>query len=178
MPAFIDQYDIMFKGLKTGVHQFSYELDGPFFGHFENPDYPDGEVSVSLLMEKKDHLLSLFFEFSGKAKVACDRCLDDLFVPVGSNTSLFVKFGEEPQNSDADVIYLDENDHKLNIAAYMFESICLSLPLRKIHQDDDHGNPQCNKEMVEKINRHMITDETGKSDPRWDTLKKLASKKN
>jgi len=178
MPAFTDQYDILFKGLKTGMHHFGFDLDDDFFGHYDNTDCLGGEIAVSVEMEKKDHLLSLFFEFSGYTRVVCDRCLDEFNIPVAFQSSLFVKFGEEPENSDADVIYLEENEHKLNIGGYMIESICLSLPLRKVHIDDEQGNSTCNRTMIDKLKSHKASGERQNTDPRWDVLKNIANKYN
>lgn len=178
MPAFTDQYDILFKSLKTGIHRFGFDLDDDFFRHYENPDCLGGKIAVSVEMEKKDHLLSLFFEFSGKTRVVCDRCLDDFNIPVDFPSSLFVKFGEEPEDSDADVIYLEENEHKLNIGGYMIESICLSLPLRKVHIDDEQGNSTCNRIMIDKLKSHKDCGESHDTDPRWDALKNILKKNN
>lgn len=174
MPAFIEQYSILFKSLSTGVHNFNFILNTPLFEHFDNPECPGGTFSVDLELDKKSHLLSLLFTFSGEATVICDRCLDEFSLPLEFNSSLFVRFGEEVMETDADVIYLDPNEYKLNVAEYLFETICLNLPVKKVHKSKEN----CNKEMISKLDKHRINPDEKGTDPRWDSLRDIKKNKN
>ena len=44
-----------------------------------------------------------------------------------------------------------------------------------MHPDDEFGNITCNPEMLEKLEEHMIEQDSNEeiSDPRWDKLKDL-----
>lgn len=178
MPAYIEQYDIAFKGLKTGVHNFIFELEDDFFGHFNNPECPGGKISVNVEMDKKDHLLSLFCTYSGSVRVACDRCLEEFQLEMDFDSNLFVKFKDEETESDADVICIPVNEHKLSMADYFIESICLNLPFRKVHGKDQKGNDLCNKDMINKLNSHRVDEDDRAADPRWDKLRDMINKKN
>ena len=178
MPAFIEQYNIPFKGLKTGVHHFSFELNERFFDNFENPDCKGGAISADVEMDKKDHLISIFCSFSGHVRVVCDRCLEEFLLAMEFDSNLFVKFGEEGTEGDADVIWLEHHEHKLNLADYLMESVCLNLPFKRVHQKDDKGNDLCNREMIEKLDKHRAKDDNITIDPRWDTLKDMNNEKH
>lgn len=178
MSAFIEQYSIPFKSLRTGIHNFSFELDDRFFKHFDNPDCTGGAFSVELELDRKSHLMSLFFNFSGHVTVVCDRCLDEFDLPLEFSTQLFVKFGEEGNETDADVIYLDPGESKLNLAEYLYESVCLNLPAKRVHSKDEKGNDLCNKKMIEKLEQHRIKKDVDESDPRWDSLRGIKDKLN
>ncbi len=178
MSAFIEQYNIMFKGLKTGVHHFSFDLDNRFFGYFESPDCHGGDIAVSVEIEKKSHLLTLVLVFSGNVKVICDRCLEELDMPLEFESKLYVKFGEEGYEKDAEVLYLDVNENNLNVAEYFIESIRLNLPIKRVHKKDKNGNDLCNKLMIEKINEHRKKNTRNRPDPRWNSLKDMFNKKN
>jgi uncharacterized protein len=174
MPANIEQYNILFKSLGTGVHNFSLSLDSPFFRHFENPDCPGGAFKVDVEMGEKSHLLSLSFLISGFARVICDRCLDEFDMPLEFETKLFIRFGEAGEDeTDADVIYLDLNENKLNLAEYLYESVCLNLPVKKVHPRDARGKETCNSEMIEKLERHRANNNKNGNDPRWDLLRDI-----
>ena len=173
MAAFIEQYDIMFKGLKTGVHCFNFDLDNRFFGFFENPETKGGDITVSVELDKKSHFLALSLRFSGNVKVECDRCLDEFDLFLDFVNSLYVKFGEEGDDKDADIIYLEPNDHKVNLAGYFMESILLNLPVKKVHEKRENGTGLCNIEMINKIREHSTNENSGKTDPRWDLLKDM-----
>ena len=178
MSTFIGQYDIPFKGLKTGMHHFSFELSQRFFDNFDNPDCKGGAISVDVEMDKKNHLLSILCSFSGSVRVVCDRCLEKFSLAIDFDSNLFVKFGEEGAQVDADVICLELHEHKLNLAEYFFESVCLNLPIKRVHHKDNEGNNMCNREMIKKIDSHRVKNGKKSTDPRWDTLKNIKNKKH
>ncbi|MFO7924613.1 MAG: DUF177 domain-containing protein [Bacteroidales bacterium] len=177
MSSFIEQYNIQFKGLKTSIHHFNFELTDRFFNHYENPDCPGGAIDIDMEMDKKNHLLAMSFIFHGRVRVTCDRCLEDFDMPVNFKSNLFVRFGEEGAEKDPDVIYVDQNEHHINLADYFIESVCVNLPVRKIHPIDDSGNETCNRDMIRKLNEH-ITDRDTITNPAMEKLKDLISKKN
>jgi uncharacterized protein len=174
MPAFIEQYSILFRSLRTGVHNFNFVMDSRFFEHFDNPECPGGDFSVSLELDKKSHLLSMIFIYSGKATVICDRCLEEFSLPLEFSTRLFVRFGEEVMETDAEVLYLDPNEHNLNVAEYLLESVCLNLPVKRVHENSD----DCNRDMIIKLDKHRINPEEKGTDPRWDSLRDINKNKN
>jgi uncharacterized protein len=176
MTTFGDLYSIRFKSLKTGVHHFNFFLDNRFFEHFENPECQGGAIRIDVEMEKKNHMLSVFMAFSGLARVVCDRCLEEFDLPLVFNSTLFVKFGMEGPESEADIIFLEPDEYKLDLADYFYESACLNLPFRRVHPKDDNGNDLCNKDMIEKLDKYSIRKE--RTDPRWDSLKELKNKRD
>jgi uncharacterized protein len=173
MAAFIEQYDIMFKGLKTGVHCFNFSLDNRFFGFFENPATKGGDIKVGVELDKKSDFLALSLRFSGKVKVECDRCLDEFDLWLDFVNTLYVKSGEEGVEKDADIIFLEPNEYKVNLAEYFIESILLNLPVKKVHENRENGTDSCNIEMINKIREHSVNEKSGKTDPRWDRLKDM-----
>jgi len=40
------KYNIEFKGLKEGLHDFEYEVDNTFFAHFEESLVDNGKVKI------------------------------------------------------------------------------------------------------------------------------------
>lgn len=176
MAAFIEQYNIMFKGLKSGVHHFYFDLDNRFFGHFENPELRGGDIRINVELDKKTHFLSLVSTFSGNVRVMCDRCLEDFDIPINFSSSLVIKFVEEERENDADVIYLKTNEHKINLADYFMESILLNLPIKRVHEKNDNAEDMCNTDMINKIKEHQTRKDKGETDPRWDSLKKIIKK--
>ena len=177
MADFIELYDIPFKGLETGTHHFGFDLRDSFFDHFDNDDSKGGSISIEAEMEKKDYLLSFSFTFTGSIRVICDRCLETFDMALAFESVLYVRFDEEKKAEDADVIYLDAKEHKLNIAEYFMESIRLNLPIKRIHPSNENGVPLCNREMLEKLEQHRAKENKEKTDPRWDSLKNLKDKK-
>jgi len=174
---YLGKYSIKFEGLEEGVHNFEFDINDKFFSNIEYSEIKKGELKVHVVLKKSSLLMSLDIAIDGKVRVACDRCTDEFDMPVEFNGSLFVKFSEERDSLDDNVIVLSNSDNEINIAHYLYESINLSLPLRRVHPDDDEGNSTCNPEMLEDIEEKSVNSEE-RTDPRWDRLKDLMANKN
>lgn len=161
---------IPFRGLNIGVHQFNWEIDNRFFEEIENSGIHDAELFTELTFEKQERMFVLQFTINGNVTVKCDRCLDDLKYPISINEKVYVKFGEEEMEETEEIIIIPETDYQIDISQLIYEFIELSLPMRKIHEDDESEKSMCNTEMISKLNEHSGNKKT---DPRWDKLKNL-----
>lgn len=150
------QYIIQFKGLKEGVHEFTFSIDKPFFEAFEYLAVPDGQVDVTVVLEKKPTFLELNVSIKGEMEVQCDRCLEFFPLPVQYNGHLVVRFSELENESDEDVIWLRPDDYELDLRHYFYECLSLSIPIRKVHPDLPNGEPGCDPGMLKKLNEYLI----------------------
>ncbi|MEL7587641.1 MAG: DUF177 domain-containing protein [Prolixibacteraceae bacterium] len=172
--AKLSKYNIAFKGLGQGIHEFDYQIDKKFFEYFDGGIANDGDVAVRVKLEKESSLMIIWFSVNGTVKIQCDRCLELYDQPVKSENKLFVKYGEETFDEGDDVIWISPADHQLNVAKLIYDFIILSIPIRQVHPDDRNGNSTCDPEMLERLNSLMVPDRTeGPADSRWDDLKKL-----
>lgn len=170
----LSTYSIQFKGLKVGKHILNFELDGCFFSLFEESEIKEGKLSANVNLTKHSQLLELDVNISGYVEVVCDRCLDSFNLPIGYKGTLFVKFDQGEPDSNEEIVFLPTEESELNIAQYLYESICLSIPYQKYHGINSTKEDDCNKEMLKKIKKHTGSNKTGKQgDPRWDKLKDL-----
>ncbi|MEZ5104237.1 MAG: DUF177 domain-containing protein [Draconibacterium sp.] len=169
------KYNIEFKGLKEGLHDFEFEIDKLFFEHFEDRLVDNGEVTVKVILEKRSTFLKLQLKIGGWLELTCDRCLDNYNQPIENEAELFVKFGETKYEDAENVIWVDPEEHVINLAQVIYEYASLSIPLRHIHPKNKEGKRECNKEMLKKLKGYMHTEsaEEPKTDPRWDALKGL-----
>ena len=87
----------------------------------------------------------------GEVTVECDRCLGDLRLPVNYTGDLTVKFSDETEDYDGEVMWLNPAEEKVPLAQYIYESIVLSLPYRKVHGTGPDGEPLCDKEMLARF---------------------------
>jgi hypothetical protein len=151
-----NQYIIHFKGLKEGVHDFSFAIGKPFFEAHPRLEIPDGSVSVSVQLVKKNNFMELFIRLSGELQVQCDRCLEYFPLPLMFDGHLVVRFSETEKEPDDEVIFLHPEESQLGLAHYLYECISLSLPMRKVHPDEPGGNPGCDPEMLKRLNDMLI----------------------
>ena len=153
-----NQYIIQFKGLKEGVHDFSFSIDKPFFEAFEYLAVPDGHIEVHAELTKKSSFLELDVDLTGIMQVQCDRCLEYFELPVDYSGHLMVRFSESEKDPDEEVIWLKPEEYKLDLSHYFYEFLSLSLPIRKVHPDLPNGEPGCDPEMLKKLNEYLISE--------------------
>lgn len=139
-------YTIAYKGLKQGRHTFDFEVDGALFRSFENADILDGACKVGVVLERGEAMLEADVTIDGSVVVACDRCLEDCPVPIRFEGRLWVKFADEPREYDGEVLWLMPVEDEIDLRQYIYESIVLSLPYRRVHAPG-----ACDKEMLARF---------------------------
>ncbi|MBN2635960.1 MAG: DUF177 domain-containing protein [Prolixibacteraceae bacterium] len=169
------KYNIEFKGLKEGVHEFDFDVDKKFFGYFEGSLVNKGEAKINVLLEKRSTFIKIHLKINGLVELVCDRCLENYMQEVTNEAELFVKFGEESFDEDENVIWVLPEEHAINLAQPIYEYLSLGIPMRHIHPKNENGKRKCNLEMLKKLKKFMYSteDEDESTDPRWDALKKL-----
>jgi uncharacterized protein len=172
----LNTYSIHFKGLKVGKHTFNFEVDNKFFETFEEGEIKQGALHVEVKLNKQSQMLDLAISINGTVEVICDRCLENLDLPISFNGALYVKFGEEKSEEGDEIIILTNDDSEINLAQYIYESICLSLPFQRYHGMKGTKS-KCNKEMISKLKSLLVNDskkeESEETDPRWSKLKDI-----
>ena len=171
------KYDIEFKGLKEGLHDYEFDIENKFFEHFDESLVEAGEVRVKVQLEKRSAFLKLKFEFDGWVELTCDRCLEPYKQDIELDTEMFVKFGLESEFDEGDnVIWVLPDEHVLNLAQVIYEFTMLSIPLKHVHPNKK-GENSCDSEMMAELDKYRYTDteekEDDEIDPRWAALKNL-----
>jgi uncharacterized protein len=165
------EYEIEFRGLKDGVHNFEYQITNEFLKFNPSDELEEIEAAVLLQFEKQSRMLILDFDISGSAKVLCDRCLDPLVYPVDGHERLIIKFGDESYEETDEVVVLPATEHRLDLSQYIYEYLHLLLPIQRVHGTDAEGNSLCDPDML----RRIVSDEP-ETDPEnspWGILKDL-----
>lgn len=160
------------KGLSHGIHSFTFEIGKDFFEQFEDPLIEDGVFVVGLELDKRIDMLILDFSFQGKAFTSCDRCLAAIKLPVSGENRLLVKFGQEEPEEDDDVIFLETETHQLNVARYVYEFVCLALPMIKVYNCQDDVPPPCDFDMLAYL-KPQAEPEPEENNPFKDVFKNL-----
>lgn len=125
-------YSIPFSGLKDEMHLFDYQINKSFFECFPETLITDGNFQVHIEFDKKPNVVDLLIDFKGSVGVTCDRCLEMMKLPLNGQNQLLLKYSEEPRE-EAEVIYISRDLEEINIAKYIYEFICLAIPLIKTH---------------------------------------------
>lgn len=177
----LKEYLIPFAGLKIGKHQFEYQVDKKFFEHFDFDEYNDVTIKVDVILEKKSTMLELHFKHKGTVNVPCDVTNEEFDLPVKGKLTLIVKFGEAFNNENEELLILPHGEFQVDVSQYIYESIVLSVPVKRIHPGVKDGTLETEAVKVlegllpgeQKENKEEQED----IDPRWAALKKLLTDK-
>jgi uncharacterized metal-binding protein YceD (DUF177 family) len=175
------EYLIPFVGLKLGKHHFEYQIDNTFFDLFDYDEFQNSTIKVNAILEKKSNMLEISFKHEGIVNVPCDVTGEDFDLPIKSKMKLIVRFGEEFNNDNEELLILPFGEFEVDIAQYIYEMIVLSVPLRRVHPGVKDGTLE--SEALKKLNELAVKDikkENKKEeniDPRWDKLKQLLTDK-
>jgi uncharacterized metal-binding protein YceD (DUF177 family) len=177
------------KNLSLGIHEFEYSLENKFFADIDGTEVQKGKVKIFLTVKRASIMFEMHFRIEGVVHVSCDRCLDDLEIPIESKNRLVVKFGKEYAEESDEIVVIPEDEGAINLAWFLYEFVALAVPMKHVHPPG-----KCNKTVSSKLKKHTARssdeeeedyaeadeadnipeDETvDETDPRWETLKGL-----
>ena len=169
---------IPIKGLPFGESSFRFEIGEPFFQAFENTQIKDADCSVRVTVIRHQTLLEVVCAVTGFVVVECDRCLEDLTLKVDIEPRLTVGFGsvdvDDDTESDEDIVVVDHTQRDLDLDQFVYDYVCLSLPLVKVHPEG-----KCNPEMLRYLSESGGNESAESETVRpFEGLKDLLESKN
>lgn len=188
-------YHVDLKNLTPGIHELEYLLENKFFVDIDGDQVQKGKVKVFLTVKRSSMMFEINFQIEGVVWVPCDRCLDDMEIPINTHNRLVVKFGKEYAEESDEVVVIPEDEGEINLAWFLYEFIALAIPMKHVHAPG-----KCNKAMASKLKKHtarsaadvdeeyeddsveddISTEDNAPvaTDPRWDGLKVLLENDN
>ena len=140
-----NKFSIDYVSLSSGLHTFDFEVDDTLFADMESNEIKGGECKVHVCLNCSDAKLDINVMISGSVVVECDRCLEDCSIPVDYSGLLTVRFSDLQHDYDGDTMWIAKGD-QLSLKQYIYESIVISLPYRRVHEEGG-----CNPEMVARF---------------------------
>lgn len=167
---------IQFSGLNQGEHDFSFDIEDAFFKQIEGSLIEKGKLNVQVRFIKMSTMLHLHLSFSGKIEIACDRCLDEVFIPISGIDELVVKYSDIGDEESPNIMSILPNETSLDITLFVYEMMVLNLPFRKIPCEILNDFEVCNKAMLKKLDELATKENPTVSEvnnPLWESLNKL-----
>ena len=192
---------IPFVGLKLGKHHYDFHIEKDFIETFGYDDFEKIKVDVKLELEKKATHLELLFSHDGYVTVPCDITNEIFDLPISGKLKLIVKFGEEFNDENEELLILPFADFQVDVKQYIYELVILSIPVKRIHPDqiidgeDEYDTDDLDflddedLDIFDSIDEDDFEDEVEESDdnesleknntidPRWEKLKQLLTDK-
>ena len=118
--------------LAPGTNRFEWHAGAEFFESFGNADILDADLEVTAHVVCHGLTAEVACEIAGSVTVACDRCLEDLVIPVDTS------FGES---------YMPDGG-ELDLSQDVYDYVCISLPLQRVHPEGE-----CNQETTKYLSK-------------------------
>lgn len=172
------EYIIPFSGLKLGIHRFEYHIDNAFFESFDFDEFNDADIKVEVTLNKTSTVIELACAGTGVVNVDCDLSGEPFNQAVSGALNLVIKFGEEYNDENDEILVLPHGENEVDIAQYLYEMLVLSVPQKRVHPSVLDGSMK--SDVLKKL-RELAPRESKKekdeTDPIWDELKKLLTDK-
>lgn len=126
---------ISIRGLKPGKSHYEWQVGGEFFKTFENSEVLDADLKVAAHLAYNEDSAQLQCSIDGSVVVACDRCLENLTLPVST--------GFELEDEELDLIR-----GELDFGQDVYDFVCISLPMQRVHPEGF-----CNEETVKYLSK-------------------------
>ncbi len=145
----MDLFKIDLRGIHSDPVRFGYKLDDSFFEGLEQDEIKGGQLDATLTVrELTADAYELHFAAVGSVTVVCDRCLDDLELPVSIEKTIKLKDADEADETD-DIKAVPLATGTYDVAWDFYEFIELSLPIQRVHEPAD-----CNPDMIGRLQSH------------------------
>ena len=169
----MSKYKIKLNGLKDGSYINSFRIRGEFFETLNSSEIKLVDIDIDTMLKVENRRYNLEIKSNGMLiDIPCDICTEKINIPISSKINYIIKKGIEKDLEDENVIFVDEKDKELILDSILYEMIVLAFPTKRQHKLNSINDEECNKEMVNLINKYSVK-ENNNIDPRWEALKKL-----
>lgn len=169
----LSKFSIPYKGMGFGIHNLEYDIDSSFFSHFEASHIENGSFKILVELDKRHDHSILSVDIDGYTKTNCDRCLEDIDLPMYGDYKLHIKHSEEGESTD-EIMYIHPETSIFNLAQIIYEFVLLSMPIIKAYDCENDEKPPCNYKVLDRLDAQPSEDiEKDSSTGIWDSLKGL-----
>ncbi|WP_083802954.1 YceD family protein [Maribacter sp. HTCC2170] len=172
------EFDIPFSGLKQGKHEFDYYIENKFFESFGYDEFNASHVNLHVVLHKMSTMLELYMQAEGSVNVYCDTTGEPFDQKISGELELVVKFGDEYNDENDEILIIPHAEHQVNIAQYIYEMLVLAVPQKRVHPGVLDGTLESETlKKLEELSPKEEKENKEDTDPRWDELKKLQTDK-
>ena len=128
----LQPFVVRLTSLAPGTTHFTWHAGAEFFDSFGNSEILDADLEVKADVRNHGLTAEAACEIAGTVTVACDRCLEDLVLPV---------------ETSFEVSYTPEGD-ELDLGQDVYDFVCISLPIQRVHPEGE-----CNQETTKYLSK-------------------------
>ena len=125
---------ISIKGLNPVRSHHEWQAGGEFFKKFENSEVLDADIRAVVDLTCFEDSAEARCSVEGFVTVVCDRCLEDLRIPISTEFEL----GDDEIDLTGDI----------DLSQDVYDFIMISLPMQRVHPDGE-----CNEETLKYLSK-------------------------
>lgn len=131
-----EDFVIALSDLRPGSVSRSWHVGREFFEEFENEQVRSADLEVTAEMRKNPSAVLIDMSLEGTVTVPCDRCLEDVAIPIHAEALLKVRPGSDADEEDGREM-LPTDGVEFDLAQVVYDYACLSLPLQCRHPEGE-----------------------------------------
>jgi uncharacterized protein len=180
------EFNIDIFRLNNGSYDYEFDVKEDFFEFFNFGLIQGGKAKAFVHMIKSETLINMTIKVKGSVELVCDRSLEEFDFPLDTENRILFKFGDHNEEVSDEIIIIDRNTQRINVAQHIYDFMSLAIPMKKIHprfQEEDDENEEDDETEVKLIYssaeiEEEFKDEKEEIDPRWELLKNLKNNNN
>jgi uncharacterized protein len=177
------EFNIDIFRLNNGTYNYEFDVKEDFFEFFNFGLMETGKAKAYIQMIKSETLINMNIKVKGSVELTCDRSLEPFDFPLDTDNKILFKFGDRDEEVSDEIIIIDRNTQRLNVAQHIYDFISLAIPMKKIHprfqeEEEDEDDETEVKLIYTSGTEEEINEEEEDVDPRWKILKNLKNNDN
>lgn len=174
----MERYRVNIVGLSNKIHHFEYELGDDFFARYGTDLISKGLFHVDVTINKHETFLEVTFDVKGKARLTCDRSLEEFDYPIETHNMVVFKYGDEDREVTEEIMMIQRDTPSLELGQFIYEFIGLAVPMKKLHprfadEEKNNGDEEGGKIVYSSSSVKKEEKTEDEIDPRWEKLKNL-----
>lgn len=145
-----DLLSIDLRGIGTTPKTFDYTLGDDFFRGLEQDELCGGDVAANLTFKTAaGDIIQLHATLNGTVRTLCDRCLEEIILPVDVEESLRIVSEGSTTECGTDIVEIAPNATRFDAAWLIYELCVTALPTER-----KHALEECDSDMAARIRTH------------------------
>jgi len=154
-----DQFSILLKSIGEGTKTLDFKLNEAFFLSHDNLLLGTCEINLQVVINGGPELMEFILTHKGYMETNCDRCLEQIRLPLEGRREFLVKFVDEDQEDEEEILYIKLEEDRYDLGGLINEVITLSLPIVKVYDCQDETEPPCDPEILKFLQRSETSQE-------------------
>ena len=143
-----DRLTVELRKVEQENQSINLHLTDDFFKNLEQEEIAGGDIEANIsIRQAAGGIFRFDYRIAGSVRVLCDRCLEEVSLPVRCSETVKVSHGADDAD-DGETIAIPPSQTTYDMAWDIYEIIDVNLPLQRVHPEG-----QCNPDMLGRFSQ-------------------------